>query len=63
MRGAAVTEGARTSVFLAIADAVAGKSGRYFVDCREAAPSPIARDARLAAKLWAVSERRLSPFL
>jgi len=63
VRGAAVTEGARTSVFLAIADAVAGKSGRYFVDCREAAPSPIARDALLAAKLWAVSARRLSPFL
>jgi len=63
MGGAPVTEGARTSVYLATSPEVAGVSGRYFVDCRPATPSRSARDAALAARLWEESERLLSAFL
>ena len=42
---------------------VADVSGKYFVDSREATPSRQARDDRLAAGLWAESERLLRDFL
>jgi NAD(P)-dependent dehydrogenase (short-subunit alcohol dehydrogenase family) len=61
--GAPVEQGARTSVYLATSDEVAGLSGRYFVDCREATPSRAARDDRLAEALWRESERLLAGFL
>lgn len=61
--GAPVRQGARTPVYLATSPDVAGVSGRYFVDCRETAPSPAALDARSAEALWAESERRLRDFL
>jgi len=48
--------GARTSVFLASSPEVAGVSGRYFVDSREAEPSEEARDAELAERLWRACE-------
>lgn len=63
MRGASVEQGARTSVYLAVSDEVASVSGKYFVDCREATPSRLARDDRLAETLWAESERLLRAFL
>jgi NAD(P)-dependent dehydrogenase (short-subunit alcohol dehydrogenase family) len=63
MRGASVEQGARTSVYLAVSDQVAGMSGKYFVDSREATPSRQARDDRLAEALWAESERLLREFL
>ena len=49
--------GAATSVHLASSPAVEGVTGRYFVDCREKLPSPAARDAAAARRLWDVSER------
>jgi retinol dehydrogenase 12 len=49
--------GARTPVFLASSPAVAGVTGGYFVKCRPATPSPLARDAGAAARLWALSAR------
>jgi NAD(P)-dependent dehydrogenase (short-subunit alcohol dehydrogenase family) len=49
--------GAATSVYLASAPEVAGVTGGYFVDCREARPSPAAEDRSLARGLWALSER------
>ena len=63
MGGAPLAEGARTSVYLATSPEVAGKSGRYYVDCRAATPSRAARDEALAAGLWKESERLLAGFL
>lgn len=63
IRGAPVKEGARTSVYLATSDRVAGVSGKYFVDSRESNPSHRALDDRLAEKLWRASEGLLSAFL
>ena len=50
-------EGARTIVHLASAPEVAGVSGRYFIRSREAQPSPAARDAATARRLWEESVR------
>jgi NAD(P)-dependent dehydrogenase (short-subunit alcohol dehydrogenase family) len=63
MGGAPVERGARTSVYLATSDEVAGVSGKYFVDSREATPSREARDDSLAEALWIETERRLAVFL
>jgi retinol dehydrogenase 12 len=48
--------GAATSVYLASSPEVAGVTGGYFVKCRPARPSPLARDAGAAARLWRLSE-------
>ena len=63
MQGAAVAEGARTSVYLATAPEVAQISGAYFDNCRERKLGPVARDETLATGLWAASERRLAAYL
>lgn len=63
MGGDSLTRGAKTSVHLATADELDQVSGRYFVDCRPAMPSPDARDGKLAAALWQVSADRLRLFL
>jgi retinol dehydrogenase 12 len=44
-------QGARTSLFCATDPAVAAVSGRYYEECRERAPSPVA-PPELAAELW-----------
>ena len=49
-------QGARTSVYLASSPEVADTTGRYFVKCKEKAPSAAAQDAEAAARLWTVSE-------
>jgi retinol dehydrogenase 12 len=49
--------GARTLVWLATSPQVAGMSGKYFVDEREAVPSAAARDDASARRLWEESER------
>ncbi len=48
--------GARTSIYLASSAEVADTTGGYFVRCRPAPPSPVARDDVAAARLWEVSE-------
>jgi NAD(P)-dependent dehydrogenase (short-subunit alcohol dehydrogenase family) len=48
--------GARTSLYLASSPEVEGKTGAYFIDCREALPSRAARDETLAKRLWEVTE-------
>lgn len=63
MGGAPLAQGARTSVYLASSPAVAALSGCYFVDCRQATPSRMARDAALARRLWEKSEQLLAAFL
>lgn len=49
--------GARTTVFLASSPAVAGRSGGYYVRCREHRPSSAARDPQAARHLWQISEQ------
>jgi NAD(P)-dependent dehydrogenase (short-subunit alcohol dehydrogenase family) len=58
-RLAAITplEGSRTIVHLACAPGIAAVSGRYFIEAREAEPSPAARDAAAARRLWEESAR------
>jgi len=63
MAGSPVEEGARTSVYLATSDAVAGTSGKYFNSCREAQCSAAARDPALARALWEASETAVRAFL
>jgi NAD(P)-dependent dehydrogenase (short-subunit alcohol dehydrogenase family) len=50
-------EGARTIVHLASAPEVAAVSGRYFIQSREAQPSPAAQDGAAARRLWEESAR------
>jgi hypothetical protein len=48
--------GAETSVYLAGSPEVAEVTGRYFVKCKPAQPSALARDEQAAARLWTLSE-------
>jgi len=50
-------QGARTSIHLAASPSVAGVTGSYFKDEREARPRAAALDAAAAARLWEVSAR------
>ena len=49
--------GARTSVYLAGAPEVEGRSGGYYADCRPATPSVAAQDDGDAERLWHESAR------
>jgi NAD(P)-dependent dehydrogenase (short-subunit alcohol dehydrogenase family) len=51
-------QGAETLVWLAESPEVAGISGAYFVDCREARPSHAAGDADAARRLWQLSQEQ-----
>ncbi len=53
--GSPVESGAETPVHLALAPEVAGVSGRYFVNRRQAPASTAVDDQRLATELWRVS--------
>ena len=55
--GSSPQQGARTTLYLATAPEVAGVTGRYFVDEREAAPSAAALDEAAARRLWEVSRQ------
>lgn len=46
-------KGARTHIYAASAPEIEGVTGRYFAYCREAQPSPLARDAAIRRRLWA----------
>jgi len=50
-------KGAQTSIHLASAPDLAGVSGRYFVNCREAALSDLARDPTVRRRVVALSAR------
>jgi NAD(P)-dependent dehydrogenase (short-subunit alcohol dehydrogenase family) len=54
-------DGAKTSVYLAANDEVAGVSGRYFIRCRARASSAASRDEGLARRLWDASEALTGP--
>lgn len=63
IKGSPAAEGARTSVFLATSEAVAGQSGKYYDHCREKPCSARGRDAALALALWRATEAALAAFL
>jgi NAD(P)-dependent dehydrogenase (short-subunit alcohol dehydrogenase family) len=48
-------KGAATAIWLAASDEVKGVTGKYFVDCREKAPSADALDPNAARGLWDMS--------
>ncbi len=50
-------QGAATTCYVAAHPAVAGISGRYFADCAVATPAKVMEDDKLAARLWAESEK------
>jgi NAD(P)-dependent dehydrogenase (short-subunit alcohol dehydrogenase family) len=52
-----VTEGAKTSLYLATSPTVEGKSGGYYDLCREIAPTAAAKSDADARRLWDVSEK------
>lgn len=49
-------EGAATSLYCAMSPKVAGETGLYYENCKIKAPTAVACDAALAAKLWSASE-------
>lgn len=49
--------GAATTLYVATSAALAGVSGKYFANCREARPSKAAQDDAAAARLWEISAR------
>lgn len=63
IKGSSVEKGARTSVYLATSEKVAGVSGGYFDNCRETSPSRQARNDELGEALWAISERLVADYL
>jgi retinol dehydrogenase 14 len=52
MTGVPVQEGARTSVFCSTEEALKGRSGKYYTQCRETHASGLVSDERLGAALW-----------
>lgn len=54
--GASLADGAATSVYLADSEEVAGVSGKYFANKREARTNPLVEDAAARRKLWEISE-------
>ena len=54
-------DGARTSLYLASSSEVAGRSGGYYVKCREVPSSPESCDETLASGLWDASVRLTQP--
>jgi NAD(P)-dependent dehydrogenase (short-subunit alcohol dehydrogenase family) len=48
--------GAKTPVYLASSPEVADVTAGYFVNCKPAEPSALAKDTRAAARLWVLSE-------
>jgi NAD(P)-dependent dehydrogenase (short-subunit alcohol dehydrogenase family) len=55
-QGGSVESGAQTSVYLVSSPDVEGVTGAYFVDKKQATPSPLASDAALRRRLWEVSD-------
>jgi len=54
-------EGAETSIYLATSPEVEGVTGKYFVKCREKAPTSAALDEASQRRLWELSEALVKP--
>ncbi|KAF8020594.1 hypothetical protein BT93_G1128 [Corymbia citriodora subsp. variegata] len=52
-----VPQGAATTCYVALHPSLKGITGKYFLDCNEMEPSALARDERLAKKLWDFSNK------
>ena len=52
----------RCLLHLALSPLVEGVSGKYFVDCRPAAPASIALESGVRGKLWECAESLVGPF-
>jgi retinol dehydrogenase-12 len=52
-----IADGAKTTVYLAADDEVAGISGEFFSDAKRVEPAPAARDEAAALRLWQISEQ------
>ena len=46
-------KGARTHIYVASSPDIEGVSGKYFAYCKEAQPSPLARDPAIRQRIWA----------
>lgn len=57
MGGDSVSNGAKTSIFLASDPSVEKISGKYFVNCAPKASSPLSHDKNLQKQLWEYSEK------
>ncbi len=55
--------GAATQCYVATSAALATVNGAYFKDCNPIAPTPVAENDALAAKLWTVSEELTRAYL
>ena len=58
-----IPQGAATQTWAAVHPDAAQYNGEYFADCNLAKPSKHARDAKLAQRLWQVSEDILEDYL
>jgi NAD(P)-dependent dehydrogenase (short-subunit alcohol dehydrogenase family) len=58
-----VEQGAATQCYVAASPALDKVSGRYFADCNPARMSAHAQDAKMAARLWSVSEKLAADYL
>jgi NAD(P)-dependent dehydrogenase (short-subunit alcohol dehydrogenase family) len=56
-------QGAQTTVYVATAPELEGKSGGYYAKCRPAKSTRAARDDRAAARLWTISEELIAKAL
>jgi NAD(P)-dependent dehydrogenase (short-subunit alcohol dehydrogenase family) len=56
-------QSAKALIWLGTSDAAGQINGRYFEELRQAPPSAAAQDDAAAARLWAVSEAMLAPWL
>lgn len=59
IQGSDVSEGARTSVFLATSPEISGISGKYFDTCRITTTPASVNNPQLARQLWEWSERAI----
>jgi retinol dehydrogenase-12 len=49
-------QGAQTTLYCATAPEIEDQDGRYYDDCKEKTPSPLALESRLGDELWRHSE-------
>ena len=57
MGGSPLTQGSKTSVYLATSDEVGGISGKYFSNQREISSSKISYDQSTQDRIWEISEK------
>lgn len=50
-------DGAQTTIYCAVEETLAKESGKYYADCKETEPQPLANDQELAKQLWSLSEK------